>query len=417
MIRVFRPPLSGEGGAEKLISGSLSPTAELCAVGMTAQGNSDPARIFVFETRSGRIVQVLRTLPEAPFDLEFSEDGTLLAGGFAGTGGLRVWQVEGWKELVRDGNYEDSCNSVVWTGASRLISGSADGVLRAYDPRSQVKAARKVDGANVIVPLQSAVCSSKQRIASLAITPDGGGVMVAFQGGNALELRSLQDFAKVREYSSDVVSNGNISSVAVSADLVLAGGRWQEQQVYQFQSWWLTGAEPSKSFGGPQNTILDISSLGEGRFCFASADPAWGIIDASAASSTERFFLLGSPCIADYRNNKPGLLISRDGYQVSFAFESWGKRPATFSIQKRELNLLKQGETLNHALVGPRYEGVPLSGWMAEANPVDFRRFLDQGIPEGAITRGDKPLLKISDQSVVLDKGERSTCAAISDDR
>jgi WD40 repeat protein len=79
------------------------------------------------------------------------------------------------------------------------------------------------------------------------------------------------------------------------------------------------------------NTIMHILPLKDGGVVFGSAEPSFGILDASG-----RLAFYKGNTIADLRNQREDFQVSYDGSVVRFGYEYGGKSPVVFDAERRE---------------------------------------------------------------------------------
>ena len=79
-------------------------------------------------------------------------------------------------------------------------------------------------------------------------------------------------------------------------------------------------------------TLFDLQPRKAGGVFFGAADPAFGALDGAG-----KRVLFQGPATADFRDNRDGFRISRDGGTVQFTYQTSGKQPATFTLAARAL--------------------------------------------------------------------------------
>jgi WD40 repeat protein len=111
LLGVLRPP-AGPGPEGKLYAVALSPDGETVACGGYSGSSWDRTHsIYLFERRTGRLVQRLTGLPETVKCLVFSRDGTRLAVSLGGGSGIRVWDAASWQPAGQAAGYGGSSYS------------------------------------------------------------------------------------------------------------------------------------------------------------------------------------------------------------------------------------------------------------------------------------------------------------------
>lgn len=282
LLQTLRVPV-GPDDEGKLYAVAISPDGATVAVGGWTTPNGLSTSVFFFERASGRLLGRIRGLPNVVNHLAWSPDGQRLAIALGGANGIRVHATTPpFAELGRDEDYGGQSYSVDFDPAGRLVSTALDGKLRLYDA-----ALRR------LVPPQASDGGSRPFFARFS--PDGARIAVGFDDSTALRIVSGRDLRPLMNLDTGAADNGDLSSVAWSADgrRVFAAGRNQ-----------VGGQRPIRVFdpdSGRQqavwpvstDTVMDLQPLADGRLLFAAGDPSWGIVDGAGRRSPAQ----GSPLV------------------------------------------------------------------------------------------------------------------------
>lgn len=322
LLRTLRPPI-GAGDEGKFYAVALSPDGNtVAAAGRTGFEWDRSFSIYLFDRASGQLRQRLTGLPTVVQRLAYSRNGAFLAVALARTHGMRVYRSSDGAEVARDTEYGDICTEVNFDSHGRLVTTSYDGFVRLYDQDFHLRAKRQAPGG--------------QQPYSGAFSPDGSRVAVGFYDSTRVDVLSGEDLAPLYAPDTTGVDNGNLITVAWSADgeWLYAGGRYGIRGVRPIRRWANGGRGPATLSPAAQNTIQDLLPLASGGVVFGASDPAWGVLDT--AGQRQR---IQGPGTADFRDLREGFRLAPDGATVQFGYEVWGKTPARFAVRDRTLTL------------------------------------------------------------------------------
>jgi WD40 repeat protein len=335
LLRVIRPAL-GRGDEGKLYAVTISPDGSTIAAAGWTGISGDKDCIYLFDRESGRLVRRLVGLPEVVTHLAYSPDGRYLAATLGEKNGVRVYLTSTYSPAGEDTDYGDSSYGAEFDRTNRLATTSDDGFIRLYAPPIE-----SAGGRLRLIAKQSAA-QGKQPYA-VSFSPDGSRLAVGFDDSTQVAVLSARDLSLLYAPDTSGVNNGNLGSVAWSADgrTLYAGGtyydaiKWNSEHINsKFIRTWADGGRGSYRdiAGAAASTIFHILPLRDGGVIYGASDPAFGALDASGRRT---LFVTGA--IADYRNNQQGFLLAADGAGVGFAYEVRGNSPARFSLSERKL--------------------------------------------------------------------------------
>ena len=378
LLDTLRVPIdSGLEGA--LYAVAISPDGRsLVTAGYTGRSWDDTACIYLFDLEKKTLKARLASLPAFIHHIAYSPDGKVIVAALGGKSGIRIWNSTNGKILSKDDDYNDVATFLDFDSNGRLAVVSFDGFIRLYDSTfNRIKKVRLLGG---------------RKANSVAFSPDGKLLAVGYDEEtpkvdvlNAVDLSYL--------YSPKVSGlKGSLGSVAwidnnKQISLVAAGNVFNSHKDYIIRSWDKAGNGIVKDIPVSRDTIMNLKSLPGGGLLFASADPAWGLIDSSGKTSFVNRGLLN-----DFRNVIDGrFAMSSDGLIIEFGTQRGGLRSFRFDVKQQELaSELIPGSSL----FGPvtNLKAIPIKDWRNNPSP------------------------KLSGKSLTLDKGENSLSLAIAPD-
>lgn len=348
--KVLRPPI-GAGDEGKLYAVAISPDGALVATGgwTGAACTHNDCEIYLFDRANGALLRRIGGLPNVINHLAFSPDARRLAAALGVGGGMRVFDTVTGELLKQDSDYGDRSYWAEFDPAGRLLTSSYDGYVRLYD--SDYRLLRKVKPAGGARPFAA------------RFSPDGRRIAVGFEDSSALALLSAADLAPLPAPDTSGLDNGDISSIAWSADGTLyAGGKYDDGSGMNPILRWERGGQGRRSaWPGSRNTLMGLRSLADGGLLYGAQDPVWGRLDAQGRRVAEQ---RGDS--ADLRDMFEKFLLAADGRSVQFGLEPFGKRPARFELDALRYSTDPAQPT---ALTPPRTDGLALSDWKNTTTP------------------------------------------------
>ncbi len=312
---VLRPPIGAEQEGE-LYAVALSPDGNRAfAAGYTARSWDGAFAIYVFDTNSGRLLALLPGLPAPVLDLAVSPEGDRLAAGFAGRGGVRVWDARtgrmAWEDMAMGG----AVRALAFEPRQgRLAVSAADGRVRVYDNAGRKLAER--------APQQGA------RPYGLTFSPDGTLLAVGYEDRLRIDILAASDLRPV--FAPDVtgLAGEGLPAVAWGSDgmggLQLSAAGYARSGVarpgeaaarhFVIRRWADFGLGPSTDIPAARDAIAELLPVPGGGLVYGAADPGWGRVapDGSLARAP-------APAAAEPRVVGRTLEVSPDGTRVRFA--------------------------------------------------------------------------------------------------
>ena len=344
LLQVLRPPI-GAGNEGKLQAVAISPDgAVVAAAGSTGYDWDRSASVYLFNRGTGQLIRRLRGLTNVIKHIVFSPDGRWLAATLFGRDGVRVWHwADEGRAPLADADYGDSSYGAHFgppgPEGTLLATSSLDGKLRLYRLPADTRPG------TVLKALQVQLAPGGKLPLGLAFSPDGRLLAVGYNDSPRVDM--LDGATLAWRYSPDTtgVGNGNLSSVAFSADgrTLAAAGAWDVNGRFPVRRW------PNAGLGQPQdtptvgNSILSLvplphGSIGDsvytGGWLVGTFDPAWGQLQAFG-----RWLPRGTPPTADLRNSygDTAYLLGDSGRVLQFGYEPFGRPPHQFDLRRRRL--------------------------------------------------------------------------------
>jgi WD40 repeat protein len=271
---VLRPPQDA-GNEGKLNAVALSPDGAVVAVGGWTGGDWDKeVAIYLFDRTSGQLLRRLPGLPNVVHHLAFSPDGRWLAASLGGANGVRIFEATRGEETGRDAAYGADSYSVHFSpDGRRLLTTSWDGQVRLY----------AVNDGTLGQPTRARPGGGQQPSVA-QFSPDGHRIAVGFNDSTVVQVLDATTLKEVARPSTVGVDNGNLASVAWSADgrFLVAGGRWAGGgKSRRVRRWPVNTWSQYSDVPVANNTVMDLVALPGGGLLFATFDLAWGVLNAA----------------------------------------------------------------------------------------------------------------------------------------
>jgi WD40 repeat protein len=351
--QVLRVPI-GAGDAGKIFAVALSPDGHLVAVGGADGGTGvgdDYSSVYIFDSRTGKMLHRGERLNGYIFHLTFSPDGKYLAATLGLGYGVRIWESSTWQLVGKDDQDYGIRNSfsAAFDAADRLYTVAGDGFLRRYGPDFKLEAKSKALGG--------------KSPNSVAVHPNGDRVAVGFNYVPLVEVYRTEDLTLLFAADTKDVKSGDLRNVAWSMDgaRLYAGGQFSERGLFPIRIWDEEGRGKGLNVAVTRNTIQHLLPCGH-SIALSSQEPAFGLI---SAAGEKQVWQEGS--VVDMRDKLgPNFTVSEDGSKVRFGLGVGGERPVLFDLTGGRLtDQPRPAAGLSAANTG----SLKVEHWRSEENP------------------------------------------------
>jgi WD40 repeat protein len=350
-LAVLRPP-QDVGNEGKFFAVALSPDGAVVAVGgHTALEWDKAVAIYLFDRASGRLLRRLSGLPSVVHHLAFSPDGRWLAASLSGTNGIRIFEARRGEETGRDAAYRDTSNSVHFSpDGRRLLTTSFDGQVRLY----------AVNAGTLGQPTRASP-GGGQRPYAARFSPDGRRIAVGFDDSTVVQVLDAHTLTEIARPSTVGVDNGNLRSVAWSADgrFLVAGGQWGGGGKCHVRRWLVNVWSQYSDVPVANNTVIDLVALPGGGLLFAAVDPAWGVLNPAGQIQSRQ-----DGVIANLRG-PDRLRLSADGRRVRFSYLWPDQEARSFDLVSRSLG----ADDAALAAARTTAPGLDINNWQGRTDP------------------------------------------------
>lgn len=351
LLRTIRLPAGpGEIGQARAVA--LDPAGALVAASGWTGAVTGDHQIYLYDTTTGALLHRIPGLPKAVSHLTFSRDGRFLAATVSGGHGLRVFDRErGWAEALRDTDYGGGDSyGAAFASDGRLATTGNDGLVRLYPP--------DLTGA----PLRQRNPGGAHPY-GLAFSADGAHLAVGYGDSWQVDVLDGQSLALLFSTETRGIDNGDLGTVAWSADdTLLAGGRYTDDAgMSPVLTWAAAGRGTRHRLPAGQDTVMTLVPLPGSDLLVGAQDPFLARLTPEGRTA----WSLPSP-LADFRDQRSTLSISADGAAVAFGYARGGKSTARFDLARLAL---EPGAGPDPRTAPPRQEGLPIEGWENTTRP------------------------------------------------
>ena len=308
LLRSFRLPLD-QGEAGKVFAVAITPDGKQVAVAgydLHEKLSGEGAFIYLFDTASGSLARRIGPLNEGVYDLDFSPDGSRLAAGLYGEHGVRVWMSPFDGAPKKDNDYAAGIYGLAFDSNNHLYVTAQDGLIRHYD--------------EAFAGLARVASHGQREITDVDVSPDGARIAMSYADEPRIDVLDADSLLPLFSVDVKGISSGNLGFAAWSADgqtLYGGGTYFDSTDTFPVFAWNDGGKAKRRQIGQSTGNIFDLAALPDGGVVAAASDPAFMVLDPKGI---ERGLVT-----ADMRE-KLGekFLVSRDGTQVRFGFDSKG---------------------------------------------------------------------------------------------
>jgi WD40 repeat protein len=315
-IRVLRPPI-GAGEVGRLYGVAIHPSQPLVAIGGTT-GATAGHRIYLFEYDTGRLVRSFDARAGDIKRLAWSNDGTLLLAGYAGSNGLRAFDTGGrvvFEQATRGGVYG-------------IAVARAGGRVAATDFAGQIIVLEARAGA---VALVNTLRSPGAGPVSLAFSPDGERLVIGHFEEDTLptviDVASGRVLQRLTPSRSPSGVHMTVEWARDGREILIAGRGSIGLRRYPV---WRFDAQSGRELATVDlatDSILDLAPLADGRVAYASFDGSWGVFEGTQPRTRVE------AARGDLRGPEH-LAISADARMAGWAFD-FGSDRAFFDFARR----------------------------------------------------------------------------------
>lgn len=373
-IAVLRVPIAedAEGGLNAV---AVAPDGKhVLAGGSTGYSFGPGFAVYLFDTDRQAMIGRLAGLPAAIMDVAYAPSGKSFVIGFAQTAGIRLYD-GGGRQIAVDNDYGDRVSAIAFNSGDGFAVSSYDGQIRLYDAGGHRLAAARAPGG--------------ARPSSLAFSPDGKSLAVGYDDALRVDVLDADTLTPRERPRIGDLHAGTLSAVGWTGDaaapVLLAGG--SARNAYDaviVRRWSKGGAGAPSDIAVGRDLVTRLVGLPEGRFAFATADPAWGTVGADG----KLVYRHGSP-INDFRvMSERHFDVSPDGLVVAFSpaapSAAQGAAPVyRFDLRARKLTKLTPSQAAQRlspalaqplAIAGLNTNAPTLSGHMLRLPPLELAR-------------------------------------------
>ncbi len=377
LLDTLRVPI-GSGLEGALYTAAVSPDGHtLVAAGYTCVSWDNAACIYLFDLETHTLKARLTSLPAVVTHLAYSPDGKAIVGTMGGTAGIRVWNSTNGKMVMQDSEYTDSATFFTFNNTGRLAVVSMDGFIRLYDAS--------------YTRILKASLPKGNKPHTVAFSPDGKWLAVGYENSTKVSVLNANNlsFAYSPNVSGLVGSFGAVAWIERGGELLLAaaGTASDANKRYIIRFWSKAGLGVAHDVPVAGDVIMDLEAAVGGKLLFASAEPAWGLVNPVSGVDFVNHGMLN-----DFRDIAEGRFsVSNDGMVVDFGTLRGGKRPFRFDARQQELTIdPPQDASLTNPLV--HHTSVVVTDWK------------------------NNPAPKLNGKPLLLDKGEYALSLAIDPD-
>ena len=255
LLHVLRPSIN-KGSEGVLLACALSPDGQKAVVGGVTAGN----QLNVFDTTSGKIVNLVQQRSMVVTDLQFSPDGRYLAVGHAMEPAV-VYRVEDW-EIVKILDSFGEVTKIAFDNSGYMVVVGVENVIRVYNSEFNL--------------VEEAQFSTGSKPYSIAISPDNTKLAVCFMDSPVPAVLAYPELALLYEPDAsgfDMIPNA-FTSACFSEDGTKLLGSGNIVEVFDETARWMYREWEDAGRGGYSDhpvagfAIMDMKPLSNGGAVF-----------------------------------------------------------------------------------------------------------------------------------------------------
>ncbi|MBT3904213.1 MAG: hypothetical protein HOB79_14035 [Rhodospirillaceae bacterium] len=359
LLRTIRVPVGGsyEGA---LYSLDISPDGTRIVTGGWTGNWNGGWSIYEFDVATGEMTRHVTKVPNRVNHMAYSPDGKYLAvsmkhpvGDTKDGEGLRIYNTHDFSVKMDDTDFDSDSVWAEFAPDGRLLVTGLDGYLRLYDKTFKNKIKKKAPGGEWIV--------------AASFSPDGKYIAMGYGDSARVDIVSAKTLKYLKKANTRDIKEGHVSRVAWSPDgkYLYAGGRYDKGGWNPIRRWSTKSMRRYVEYSAVKNAVMQILPLKDGRVIFIGRDPVFGVIN----QANRKVYTKGAAS-ADYRDNHEGFLISKDATTVEFAYDSFGNRPARFSLLQRKLTIDPPDEAKGLIPFVMEADGLDIADWLSTYKPL-----------------------------------------------
>ena len=347
LVATLRIPIV-DGAEGQLNAVAIAPDGKrVLAAGSTGFSFGPGFALYLFDVDKQALIGRLPGLPQAIMDIAYAPSGGAFVLGFAKTAGIRLYSASG-ALTAEDGGYGDRVSAIGFAADGRFAVSSYDGQIRLYDAAGKRLAAAKAPGG--------------ARPSSVAFSPDGKSLAVGYDDARRVDILAADTLSPKLSPNVADLDNGALSTVAWTGDdkaaTLYAGGRPRNHEgSIVVRRWSNGGAGVASDIAVGRDLVTRLVPLPSGALAFATADPAWGVIDARGQVAFRRGSVTDDFRVMSERRFD----VSPDALTVEFAPAAPGHPVLRFDFRSRHLTRLSAAEAAARRYA-PKRPAVPVTG-------------------------------------------------------
>ncbi len=317
LTRVIRVP-SEPGNEGKLNALAIPPDGRtIAAAGWTGWEWDRSGTVYLFDADTGALVRRISGLKTTVSYMAYSPDGSRLAVGLQGKGGLHVFETRNYKQIAEDLEYGERLAYVEFSPRDNtLVTTADDGYIRIYDSNQK------------LIGRQSVKVSTQ--LGGIRISPDGTKAAFGFQDIPTVVIISIPEMRVLSTPTAkDVAGQSALCCIAWSKDgrYLYANGYYTGVGDTPIYRWSTQDFTTREVIVAAKQRIESMYPLDDGSLLYVTEDPSFGVIDKQGKRT--RFI---ESVIGDFRDGETVFRVSPDAMSVQFPMARGGGAIGAFSL-------------------------------------------------------------------------------------